>query len=442
MLQRTEPRPLRRGRVPTISDIRVKTCWICLEEETAGDPNASGDWCHPCKCTLVCHGKCLLQWITAQEESTARTAGAVKCPQCATEYTVVSYQPTLLRTFDTVHTRLVLFGALWAVTGVVVTATGTILILGCAYGSEAFSAFIGQRPYELLVDNDPTQWPLWLWFDFLAIPWTLYTAGYNRSVLFNLSSVIGAFPLSVVGMRGTDESIFTFPPSPFISLAMLPFFIAARNFLYERLQKWVTQKAAKPIHDKSYHIESVPGTREVAFDFRLFRRRRQAPRDEAAAPDVAQPQRVQVVRQGQVEARGAAPVGDNINRVLRGSRIGTTIVRPLLLPWIAKWMGSLLLRISDYLPFLQPVLGLQKHRYPMIRYKGTISVGLGTSWTWRDLDPVWWRNTLGLATFGLCFDGFQLWYTYLIERERQSRCIVSQSFEGIDISSLDLISEV
>ncbi|KAG8868111.1 hypothetical protein FRC20_004127 [Serendipita sp. 405] len=170
---------------------------------------------------------------------------------------------------------------------------------------------------------------------------------------------------------------------------MLPFFIAARNFLYERLQKWVTQKAAKPIHDKSYHIESVPGTREVAFDFRLFRRRRQVPRDEAAAPDVAQPQRVQVVRQGQVEARGAAPVGDNINRVLRGSRIGTTIVRPLLLPWIAKWMGSLLLRISDYLPFLQPVLGLQKHRYPMIRYKGTISVGLGTSWTWRDLDPVW-----------------------------------------------------
>ncbi|KAG8793556.1 hypothetical protein FRC17_008436 [Serendipita sp. 399] len=340
------------------------------------------------------------------------------------------------------HTRLVLFGALWAITGVVLTATGTVIILGCAYGSEAFSAFIGERTYQLLIANDPYQWPAWLWFDFSAIPWTLFAAGYNRSLLYNLSSVICAFPLSLAGAHENGEWPLSFPPSPFISLAMIPFFIAMRNVVYDRLQKWVTKMAARPIRDKTYHIESTPGTREVAFDLQLFRRRRRPARGAEAAPAPAGAgPRIQVVRQGQVEARGAAPVGDNINRVLRGSRIGTTLVRPLLLPWIAKWMGSLLLRTSDYLPFLRPVLGLQKRQFPMIRYKGTIAVGLGASWTWKDLDPVWWRNTLGLATFGLCFDGFQLWYTYLIERERQSRCVVSRSFEGIDISSLDLVPE-
>jgi hypothetical protein len=53
-----------------------------------------------------------------------------------------------------------------------------------------------------------------------------------------------------------------------------------------------------------------------------------------------------------------------------------------------------------------------------------------------------WRNSLGLVLFSLTFDGFQLWYTYLIERERQSRRVLSRSFEGIDPASLDLIPEV
>ncbi|CCA66443.1 hypothetical protein PIIN_00129 [Serendipita indica DSM 11827] len=437
MAQVTTARPRRSHRVPTISDIRVKKCWICLEVEVYGESEASADWCHPCKCSLMCHGKCLLDWIASQEQNTTRAGGPIKCPQCGTEYTVVSYQPTLLKVFDAIHTRIVLLGAAWGITGLVVTAAGTVVLLGCFYGSEAFSAFVGKQCYDLMVGDDSSKWPVWLWFDFGAIPWTLYNVGYNRSFLFNFSSIICAFPFSVAAPHGEPEGPFIFPPSPFASLAILPFLISARNAIYDRLSAWVTLKAARPIHDRSLHKEIKPGSRNVSLHFLNFRRRRVRNVEGQQAP---------VIRAGQVAAaaaqqgRMAGPVGDNINRVLRGSRIGSAFIKPLLTPWIAKYMGSILLSLSDRFPFLKPMLGLRSRSMPIILYKGLRTVGLQQTWRWNDLDPVWWRNTLGLSVFSVCYDGLQLWYTYLIERERLSRRIVSRSFEGIDINELDLIS--
>ena len=46
---------------------------------------------------------------------------------------------------------------------------------------------------------------------------------------------------------------------------------------------------------------------------------------------------------------------------------------------------------------------------------------------WPDHLAFRWWNSLGLMTFNVFYDGIQLWYTYLIERERQSRRVVSRS---------------
>lgn len=55
----SKERHLQLRRVPTVNDIRVKKCWICLEEETyqPGMPVRPDDWCHPCSCSLICHTK-------------------------------------------------------------------------------------------------------------------------------------------------------------------------------------------------------------------------------------------------------------------------------------------------------------------------------------------------------------------------------------------------
>ncbi|CAG8501761.1 9459_t:CDS:2 [Acaulospora colombiana] len=44
-----------------------KRCWICFGEES----DSVGKWVRPCKCSLICHEECLLNWITENQKSTA-----------------------------------------------------------------------------------------------------------------------------------------------------------------------------------------------------------------------------------------------------------------------------------------------------------------------------------------------------------------------------------
>lgn len=387
--------------------------------------------------------------MKAQEETADRPAGPIKCPQCGTEYIIISYQPRILRVFDRIHGRLWLLGAAAAIGGIVFTASGVMLAVGGIYGSYAFRAFVGEQTFQLVFGEDPARWPAWAIFDLIAIPWTLYATGYKRSFLFNFTSILCAYPLSLA-LGHTDNAEIAWPPAPFASLAIFPFLFPIRNMIYSRLQAWVTKKAARPIEDILSHrsmrriqfVEGVPGVIVDIIDAR------------------ANAQPVAVNQPGQVEPanRVAAPLGNNLNRVLRGTGLGSNLIKPLFVPWIAKRMGSLLLTISDHWTPLKPVLGLRQSKFPKILYVGKPGLGLRT-WSWNQLDPVWlviafvimicpnhlafrWRNSLGLMTFHVFYDGLQLWYTYLIERERQSRRVVSRSFEGIDQSSLDLINSV
>lgn len=76
------------ARVPTIHDLRVKQCYICMEQDDG--PRA---WTHPCNCTLVAHSDCLLKWIHSSQDA----PNALKCPQCGTNYQLVSHEPFLFK---------------------------------------------------------------------------------------------------------------------------------------------------------------------------------------------------------------------------------------------------------------------------------------------------------------------------------------------------------
>jgi len=41
-----------------------KRCWICFGEEE----DSEGKWVKPCKCSLICHEECLLNWISENQK--------------------------------------------------------------------------------------------------------------------------------------------------------------------------------------------------------------------------------------------------------------------------------------------------------------------------------------------------------------------------------------
>lgn len=318
--------------------------------------------------------------MKTQEETANRPSGPIKCPQCGTEYIVISYQPKILRVFDRLHGRLWLLGTVAAVTGITLTAAGVVLAVGGLYGTYAFQAFVGEQTFQLAFGDDPANWPAWAVFDLITIPWTLYATGYKRSFFFNFTSILCAYPLSLALGHTENTSIF-WPPTPFVSLAIFPFLFPIRNMIYSKLQDWVTRRAARPIENISDHlpvmqriqyVEGVPG---VIVDIIDARANPQPIGGNPAAP--ADPAN-----------RVAAPLGNNLNRVLRGTGLGTSLLKPLFVPWIAKRMGSLLLTISDYWKPLKSMLGIRQGAWPQIMFTGKPSVGLRT-WNWNQLDPVW-----------------------------------------------------
>jgi hypothetical protein len=98
------------GAVPTVADLRVKLCYICREESEPGAP-ADG-WVHPCRCTLVAHEACLLDWIRSAQQNRAQARKATVCPQCGAPYELTSARPVALRTFQVVDRAGALAGAL------------------------------------------------------------------------------------------------------------------------------------------------------------------------------------------------------------------------------------------------------------------------------------------------------------------------------------------
>ena len=71
--------------------------WLC----TQGPTNPARQWVHPCKCTLIAHEDCLLEWIRASESNPDRsTNNFLKCPQCGSKYELESKDPLALSIMD------------------------------------------------------------------------------------------------------------------------------------------------------------------------------------------------------------------------------------------------------------------------------------------------------------------------------------------------------
>ncbi|KAG2357741.1 hypothetical protein BDR07DRAFT_1452965 [Suillus spraguei] len=466
-------------RVPTISDLRVKLCYICREEERYDAPeDPPRAWTHPCKCTLVAHESCLLQWIQTSQQNLSRAPNALKCPQCSSVYELESENPLILRILDTANKGLSTMGKVVTIASVtvVVVSLGLVrmYILSTAYGAYALKEFLGAEMYDLLLTEDPTNWPWHCYLNLPLIPLALIISRlpFNSSVT-PLVPLLLAWPTStpprtdkriVLNRWGVQEPIQremfpllpSWPPPPvLLGLIIYPSLRITYNRLFSQFSRWAldtqpdatgtAQRVMLALEDDDPFLRIRINANGEERNAQVQRNGQgQQDRGAGAANDGAN---------NNPNADGEAVVGDvaaaaeNTIRV-SGTSLGRLIGGALIIPRISSFMGSLLYRLSKHSLLLRRFLAVRAPlpadvRPPLKRLSVAGLMGLSVAWrgtpVWAECDPVWWRNSLGLGLFTVAKDCLHLLHLWLAKRELQSRRVKNKSFEGVDVRELDLI---
>ncbi|KAF8887208.1 hypothetical protein CPB85DRAFT_1335662 [Mucidula mucida] len=417
--------------VPSIADLRVKLCYICRDEEHYDQPeNPPRVWIHPCRCALIAHEACLLDWIqSSQTRSEVAAKNATKCPQCGTPYQIESRNPLILRLLSWGNRQMPKLGvACLAIgfVGLVASVTAGIYITCTSYGAYAIKVFFGQDVYEYVLTDDPNNWPLMAYIQLPIIPLNLILSQLSNYSPF-LHMISHTLQMTAPNFR--LPSTLWPPPPQFTSMLLIPLTASLYRVVFHRF---------------SQHILGTLDPTEYQDDMRFFVNAE--PEPEGGAP--AAP----------VEPAPAAPnnrIAWVTLEIKSPSRLGRHIASALLIPSIASKMGSLLLKLSKHVPLLRQFLGVRPHwrsspislpQYWLNRegnkaiFKLIFRAFWGGISPWAELDPVWWRNTLGYGIFALARDCLQLLFRWLVKRERESRRIKDRPFSEVDVSSLDLIT--
>ena len=116
-----------------------KVCFICYEDESSGSATESGadlgsssghgPWIHPCKCSLMAHEDCLLQWISISRPTASKNV-PVACPQCSAPYTINQLNFPLLNLIERIE-------------GVWTRNIGKVLMVGAGLGSWSLLSLYG-----------------------------------------------------------------------------------------------------------------------------------------------------------------------------------------------------------------------------------------------------------------------------------------------------------
>ncbi|KAI0326290.1 hypothetical protein GY45DRAFT_1310686 [Cubamyces sp. BRFM 1775] len=488
--------------VPTVDDLRVKTCYICREEEHFDNPeDPPRAWTHPCSCTLIAHESCLLQWIQSSQQDPSRVSKALKCAQCGAQYELESDNPLALRVLNALNGVLSSIGKVGTFVGFfgLVTSVGfTIYVVSTTYGLFAVKEFLGEEVYNTLLTDDPSKWP---WHAFIHLPLIPVSLILARTRLFDTSPLI---PLVVVWASSppVDASFTSYanlhtsfrnflglasrgpapgfmpalnwPPTPLMAIVLFPFIRSFYRRAFDKLTRWVMGGATDPDAFVRGRVRRIVWA--LNGDDGPIRVRVGANIEQAGGAEGAQAQGANGAGARNAAQRGAGDVQEGedepedpaaaAERTLHvsTSSLGRFIGGALLVPTISKCMGALLYRLSQHSPLLRAFLAIRdRSATPVPSPVGfslfqklpngqggtlghigrTVAAGFnilcGGTPTWNALDPVWWRNAVGLGIFVFTKDCIRLLHLWLTKRELQSRRVKNRPFTGVDIQELDLI---
>jgi len=248
--------------------------------------------------------------------------GRPTCPQCKTPIQLKEEQSLLLEVVDLLGRLAGRAGAFVAFGGI-----GSVIFVGCTvYGVNTVYTICGpDYASRILLGRDSEfQWTWRLGVGLPLIPFVLIA---SRTRMFD--SVLPVLP--VIFFCHTDPLHFTLPPSPQITLALLPYIRSFYNAMWQRYiasyeERWV--KATTP----KFALENAEAQQRQPNANGNRRRNR---RGQEPVADIEIEAEMQHEWDGEVRL-------ENHNIILQGSNVTSLVLGALLWPSVAKVIGQTL----------------------------------------------------------------------------------------------------
>ncbi|PWN20942.1 hypothetical protein BCV69DRAFT_312227 [Microstroma glucosiphilum] len=271
-----------KAQVITVDDVRNKVCWICQEteqDEVQGGTQASArrpskangkrkkrktkNFVHPCNCTLVAHESCLLSWIN--RKSTLENPD-VKCPQCAHTFALYNPKPLMLRLIERLDREISVWGnsavmCLWAGGALFASGGYGALAVRLWMGKEASRRWLGYPGWSLKTYIGlPAIAPLLIACRFPIVSGLIGgVAGQTMSLFFFEEGFVFFADALGIGLRhrglrsgrvtsaypAHGGQLFAYPPSPNVTITLLPLVRAVYLILRRRVTQWVLRSFVK-----------------------------------------------------------------------------------------------------------------------------------------------------------------------------------------------------
>ncbi|KAK6538761.1 hypothetical protein TWF694_010330 [Orbilia ellipsospora] len=372
--------PLKSQSAPIVDDDDDK-CWICFESraEEEADPSTHGVWKRPCKCALTAHEGCLLDWISDLEKNPSSMNKPIQCPQCKSNI-ILRQQRSLfveLGKFVERNVRRTNSAAIIAGIGSAVFVSFTV------YGVNAIYLICGTKEANSIILGGDGGSFEWSWRLIVGLPMIPIVLVVSRTRLLDATLPI----LPLIFFCHNEPFHLSLPPSPAITLALLPYARSAYETVYNKFllpwdKKWTTEigptAATQSADENDVGLEI-----EVAVD------------REDDANGHADP----VEGEEQADGEAAAVQGGNGQDAWRverelvlGPETANLVIGALLFPGVVASMGGILGKI----PLIRKMLPERFH-----------------------------RNILGGCLFVLIKDIFTLYYKYKRAKQRRTREILN-----------------
>ncbi|KAL0633766.1 hypothetical protein Q9L58_007305 [Maublancomyces gigas] len=300
-----------------IHEEEEKRCWICYTSD-AEEEAPKSDWKSPCRCTLIAHESCLLEWIAdLQRSENNNSGGKISCPQCKTQIRLKQKRSMVLEVVEGAGRAV---GK--AVPVLILAGVGSVVFVACTvYGVNTIYAVCGPE-YANRVLLGPDSEFSWTWRLGIGLPLIPFVLVASRARTFE--SALPVLPL--IFFCHSDPLYISFPPSPAITLALLPYLRVSYNSLWNRFigpyeEQWI--KDVTP----AYALENSE-QRE----------------NEQRRPENVNAPRERRAENGQREEAAGGWDGEvrleNHNIIVQGSNITNMILGALLWPSVARIVGE------------------------------------------------------------------------------------------------------
>jgi len=308
-------------------DEEERRCWICFVTDAEEDP-PSEDWKSPCKCSLVAHESCLLDWVADLQKSGKGTREKLACPQCNTRIVLKQDRSLVLEIVDDIEKFAGRAGAFIAFAGV-----GSIIFTGCAvYGVNTIYTLCGpEYATELLLDDQGEF--IWNWRSGVGLPLIPFVLIISRTHTLDYM-----LPVLPVIFFCHSPLHLQFPPSPAITLTILPYVRAAYIWLWSRYvtpheQQWMKDVSPSfALENEQNQNAGGPVPRQEAGNNGNNRQRNRRGAGHADADANANGEQ-------NVEWDGEVLL-ENHQIIMQGSNITSMIIGSLLWPAVAKMVGN------------------------------------------------------------------------------------------------------